>query len=139
MSPIIINPNNTKHKEIVNQYFANIKEFNEITNKKLGRDTTAKEIFKIFASTNSIVIVESRFNFFKTAFDQTGIEKNVDWDGLYYEYFGGIEGFKTIQDTPSSNTPKNSVFSKTELEKTWIYLIILDLIIVMFITGESQY
>lgn len=117
LQPLNLNEDNPSHKSIVNRYADVMSKMNETINADFGTNLSAKEMFGLFASSTGFDVAEKHFNFFKKAYEQSGInDENVNWDALYSKYFDKLKSFSFSEN--SVEAPSTIEEVKKQDEKT---------------------
>lgn len=121
LQPIGLNEDSKGQKNLINNYSNVMKGLNEGINNDFGTNLSAKEMFGLFASQVGFDVAEKHFNFFKKAFEKTGIQdENVNWDNLYSKYFDKMKAFSFNESTIESPATIEEVKSQDEVTNSII-------------------
>ena len=123
LQPIGLNEDAPSHKALVNNYKGVMDSLNKSISEDFGTNLSAKEMFGLFASQVGFDVAEKHFNFFKKAFEQTGIvDESVNWDNLYSKYFDKMKSFSfnetptqtpvTVQEVRQQDAETNSIIQE---------------------------
>lgn len=115
LQPIGLNEDSPNHMSIVGKYANVMQSLNKSISDDFGTNLSAKEMFGLFASQVGFDIAEKHFNFFKKAFEQSGIsDENVNWDSLYGKYFNNIKSFSLNEESVETPTKTEEVKKQDE-------------------------